>query len=314
MDELVLDGKAYVGSKRAAQECGYAQDYVGQLARKGFIDAKRVSGQWYVHLDSLRAYKEKAETFKPEPPKYNPDPNVESSINVEGQEFVSAARAAKLAEYNQDYIAQLARAGKIPSKQIGNRWYVEPNALMRHKHEKDAMLRAVQAESVGLKRPEPQIRNQRSEYSPTPKADVPLMTYGQEEKPLFPELRESVALKAVPAPLEDIPVVSHVSRIPIKVLRPITIEAREDILPPKSSERHVAVSRKTRSGAVSWQLAAAAVLLLVVGLGAYKRDVIYSYVSGGHTSDQTAATGSIGGNISTMANKLLTKELIYVRK
>ena len=61
MEEVVVDGKTYIASRKAALECGYAQDYVGQLARKGFIDAKRVSGQWYIHLESLKEYKRKAD-------------------------------------------------------------------------------------------------------------------------------------------------------------------------------------------------------------------------------------------------------------
>src|SRR6185436_1354852 len=84
MDEVVLEGKSYIPSRLAALACEYAQDYVGQLCRKGFIDAKRISGQWYVHLSSLQAYKSKAETFKPEPPKYQPDPNVEATLDVDG--------------------------------------------------------------------------------------------------------------------------------------------------------------------------------------------------------------------------------------
>jgi len=320
MDEVVLDGKTYVASRKAASECGYAQDYVGQLSRKGFIDAKRVSGQWYVQLESLKAYKEKAEAYKPEPPKYQPDPNVEASINVDGKEYVSAARAAKLADYNQDYIAQLARAGKVPSRQMGNRWYIEPTALLLHRQEKDAMLRAVQAEAVGLKRPELRIVSSPVSFSKQ-RIDLPIMSYAKEDRPLFPEIAESVALKAVPnTESEEIPAIGPTSKIAIKVLRPITIEAREDIQVPApvrvytNPKPTILLPEKTMSSAISWRYAFAVVLLVAVGLGTYQKDKIYAFVTERMGGTQTASVGSIGGNISSVIERVLSKELIYKRK
>jgi hypothetical protein len=48
MDELTLDDKAYLSSKRAAQVTGYAKDYVGQLCREGRVEARLVGRNWYV--------------------------------------------------------------------------------------------------------------------------------------------------------------------------------------------------------------------------------------------------------------------------
>ena len=33
-DEMQIEGKPYISSKRASELSGYAQDYIGQLARK----------------------------------------------------------------------------------------------------------------------------------------------------------------------------------------------------------------------------------------------------------------------------------------
>jgi len=321
MDEVVLDGKTYITSKKAAAECGYAQDYVGQLSRKGFIDAKRVSGQWYVQLDSLKVYKEKAETFKPEPPKYQPDPNVEATINIDGKEYASAARAAKIAEYNQDYIAQLARAGKVPSRQTGNRWYVEIEALLRHKEEKDAMLRAVQAEAVGLKRPVAQAPANVSMTTHKKVEVQPLMTYKQEAKPLFPEIAESVALKAVQyTASEDLPMIAgKSSKIPIRVLRPITIEAKEigtedpKIMTKNQPRERVALPRKTISRATYLTYAFSIALLIAVGIGTYKKDAVFSYIQGGVGHAQTASASSVGDVMASILHKILTKEIVYQR-
>ena len=51
MDELVIDDKKYVSTKRAAKMTGYAKDYVGQLCREGRVPARLVGRSWYV-LDS----------------------------------------------------------------------------------------------------------------------------------------------------------------------------------------------------------------------------------------------------------------------
>jgi hypothetical protein len=322
MDEVVLDGKTYVASRKAAQECGYAQDYVGQLSRKGFIDAKRVSGQWYVQLDSLKTYKAKAEEFKPEPPKYQPDPNVEATLNLDGKEFVSAARAAKVADYNQDYIAQLARAGKIPSKQMGNRWYVELASLLEHKKEKDALLRAVQADAVGLKRPQIAVpREYQPVYTQKPINMAPLMAYSQEQhKPLFPDLSESVAMKAVPTREKDMEVPTVESRIPIRVLKPITVEVSSEPLilqghtKTRLVSKPVSVPRKSMFPAISWGLAFGVILIAVVGVGTFKRDPIMTAVHGAFGGSQTASVGDSQRGLHALIDKILTKEIIYQRK
>jgi len=319
MDEVVLEGKTYIGSKKAALECGYTQDYVGQLCRGGQIDAKRVSGQWYIFLESLQGYKTKAETFKPEPPKYQPDPNVEATLNLDGKEYVSAARAAKITEYNQDYVGQLARAGKIPSRQIGNRWYVEHEALIAHKKEKDAMLRAVQAESVGLVRPQPvptSIKRQVSEY----KHLQPLLVYKHEEQALFPQIAEEGQLKAVKYdPADEGTPIGPTSKIPIKVLRTLNIplaqesekeqKERFNLIPQKS----VSIPRKAIFGALLWPATVSIILVLAVGLGTYKRDTVYSYMTGSAKLSQPASVRAASKGIGDMLEQILTKQLKYDR-
>jgi hypothetical protein len=57
MDEITLEDKAYVSSKRAAQITGYAKDYVGQLCREGRVEARLVGRNWYVLESSIRAHR-----------------------------------------------------------------------------------------------------------------------------------------------------------------------------------------------------------------------------------------------------------------
>ncbi len=48
MDEITIEDKKYISSKRAAKITGYAKDYVGQLCREGRVPARLVGRNWYV--------------------------------------------------------------------------------------------------------------------------------------------------------------------------------------------------------------------------------------------------------------------------
>ena len=65
-EELILDGKRYISTKRAAQLTGYTKDYVGQLCRAGKIDAKLVGRSWYVNEEELRDHKSEGRRSKTE--------------------------------------------------------------------------------------------------------------------------------------------------------------------------------------------------------------------------------------------------------
>lgn len=48
MNEIVIEDKKYISSKRAAEITGYAKDYVGQLCREGRIEARLIGRNWYI--------------------------------------------------------------------------------------------------------------------------------------------------------------------------------------------------------------------------------------------------------------------------
>jgi len=189
-DEIVLEGNTYVSSKRAAEMSSYAQDYIGQLARKGLIEARRVGGLWYVVMSSLENYKIASATGEIKEVKQvsGIGKDSETSIEFEGNTYISANRASELTGYNQDYVGQLARSGKIPSRQVGNRWYIDPDAIVQHKKEKDELLAQVQADSVGVS------RNLSSNPLNTTKTvnqdNLELMSYKSTEGDLIPQIKE----------------------------------------------------------------------------------------------------------------------------
>ena len=181
-DTLDIGGAELISSKRASELSGYAQDYIGQLARKGLINGKRIGGLWYVSLESLNAYKSHADTYKPQPPQATPVKNdAESIISFDGRDYVSANRASRLTGYHQDYVGQLARGGKIMSRQIGNRWYVDRDQIMEHKREKDALLGAVQSQAVGVQ------LSQEEKKVPYQHSPEPFFTYRSEGRDLMPK-------------------------------------------------------------------------------------------------------------------------------
>lgn len=57
MDELTIEDKKYLSSKKAAKLTGYAKDYVGQLCREGKVEARLVGRNWYVLEGSIMEHR-----------------------------------------------------------------------------------------------------------------------------------------------------------------------------------------------------------------------------------------------------------------
>lgn len=236
-DEIILDGEIFVSSKRASDLSGYEQDYIGQLCRGANIKARRVGGLWYVSADSLMKYKERTDGYTPEPPAPNTDiGKPDSLLSFDGKGYISTSRASKVTGYSPDYVGQMARAGIVPSRQVGNRWYVEQAGLLKHKESKDALLGAVQAESVGIKAPE--TREEVKDYQRSP-----LLRYTGDERDLLPTMdsRDEVFTYTKEESKEEdgeefvIPIrVRHgemekVQKMPIHF--PVALEPRRSMLP-----------------------------------------------------------------------------------
>jgi len=222
-DEITFSGKTYVSSKRASKISGYAQDYIGQLARSGQIEAQRVGGLWYISMESLLGYRKEpvvtdavtsqlaSEEQVSVPLTASED--VESFISFDGKDYISAARASKLTGYNQDYVGQLARSGQILARQISNRWYVDREGIIKHKSDKDALLAAVQAESVGLQHAQPvQTPVEAARVSP------PQFAYFEDDSDLMPlpKRSEDVSEPSIPRLYEPPPLANA---IPIRLVK-----------------------------------------------------------------------------------------------
>ena len=54
--DLIINGKKFISSKRAAEITGYTCDYVGQLSRLSKIEATMVGRSWYVGEESILSH------------------------------------------------------------------------------------------------------------------------------------------------------------------------------------------------------------------------------------------------------------------
>ncbi len=317
-DEVSLGDRKYVSSKRASELSGYAQDYIGQLSRKGLIDAERVGGLWYVSMESLQNYKEHAESYTPQPPERKPVQDPESLVSFDGRDHISAARASKITGYHQDYVGQLARSGAIASRQVGNRWYIDREALLAHKSAKDGLLGAVQSQSVGITKPESHITE-----NVAPKSNSfdlgPHLTYTRDDRDLLPVLGLSGEEKAPEkeiAPVEEEP---HV--VPIHVVHTHSKEYRLS-RGSKPSLRTDVVHTKPKKAMFYSTLAATAATIVIVlsfGIATIKNDSLYAAV-GENTSvssvkgSLTASAAHIYESLLEVIQHFLASEEVYQRK
>ena len=337
-DEVNLGGKTYISSKRASASTGYAQDYIGQLARKGAIDAQRIGGLWYIHLESLTNYKEKAETFVPQPPMHeNTAADPDSLVFFDGKDYVSASKASEITGYHPDYVGQLARGGKVVSQQIGNRWYVDRAGILAHKEEKEGWRADMQVESVGLTRrsttegltngsrpsdygqgtttegTENKIINKTSdkaENNAKLEAEAgPFLTYITDTGILMPNLeKKSIEqLESEQKEEEEFEAQAPGERttIPIRVDKFKILheerysQRRNEVKRAEIPFKHVSYSTKMYTG------------MAIVSLGVV---ILVAFGAAKFTQGSASSGGGIFTKVGDILEPLLTREIIYVRK
>lgn len=181
MQEVSLGGKTFISVKRAAEITGYTRDYLGQLARGGKIESQRVGRSWYVNIDSLSKHQDTAASYEPTPPEVVQNLGPDVIVSLDGLEYISSKRASQISQYSQDYVTQLARAGKIRSKSVGGRWFIAREELLTHKKASDEALARAQIASVGLQKPAPVLEKQLPKdglltYAPHPGDLLPRMS------------------------------------------------------------------------------------------------------------------------------------------
>lgn len=236
-----------------------------------------------------------------------------SALSFEGKEYVSASRAAKITGYNQDYVGQLARGGKIPSKQIGNRWYVDSAALVQHKAEKDALLAAVQADSVGIvSAPVPVEIPTMTPVVPRRQPEhilvLPQMTYTHESHDLLPNIPEKSGQRAYPmSNFSEIRPRGAENLTPLAQKSPIEISAPVSVV-SKPIPRPVKRSRKRVIPAAVGVLTI--ILVLSVGIVGMQGSSTFANIQNsprvaGMTAGAAEAVGGLGDAIENLVSPAL---------
>lgn len=321
-DSILVGGEELISSKRASKETGYTQDYIGQLARGGSVAGKRLGGHWYISLSSLRAYKLKADEYKPQPPVFAPSmSDVETTISLDGRDFVSASHAARLTGYHQDYVGQLARSGKIASRQIGNRWFVDRDALIGHKNEKDVLYADTETKSMEVP---PSARMQVEEKgelharaSAYTASSAPFFTYSEQHADLMPMLSQNVL--ALPTPRSrarayeeryaSLPSEHRATTLPIRRTSvPQTMPAPQRYVAQKKSRRRVLLPL---AGAVL-----TIVVVLAFGFTSLKDRALHAFgeIGGGGESASAASAKEVILSAIERVEQLFSHELHYTAR
>lgn len=317
----VVHEEEYIPSKRAAELSGYTQDYIGQLARAGAIDAQRIGGLWHVRLESILAHKEKADAYIPVPPG-RPDvannTHVDNVISLDGKTYISSARAAAVTGYNQDYVTQLAREGKVVSRQIGNRWYVAQDGVIAHKREKDALLAAVQAKSVGIRDQFTPQKIQENTLQDTKELEhEPFYTYTSDTRPLIPALPEYPIQKTDQIPTRSpIPIHVHTNTADADVATYAKPRPYHHFEPIRHTSRQP-TTRMLGPVAVTTLVALTIVAVIGVGLGRFSFGGVLTQATGASTVLQkeslVANASEVLDQLGSLLERLFGKPQVYVR-
>lgn len=290
-DMVQFNGVEYISSKKASELSGYTQDYIGQLARAGKIDVRRVAGLWYVRYESLEAYKLESDSVNQVSPVREVETHPTSLVFFDGKEYISASEAAKTTGYHQDYVGQLARGGKIPARQVGTRWYVGRTGILEHKRQKDEMLGAVQVSSVGLGYKKEVIADNQ----------VPVSRYFPDSSDLLP----SLVTPKEPVSVHTPQVANSVGRVqlPIRVIAP--------------KNEKVLSSRKSKKLVKYRYIAPIATVIIIFSLGVYtfENDAVLtdSFKKDNVGSSMVASVAAETSSFLDYLEKILTTERVYVR-
>ncbi len=348
MDSIVVHGKNYISSKRAAELMGYTQDYVGQLARSGKIDAERIGGIWYVaeheftqHTNSLQGSEIPNTT------------NIQSEKGIvmfEGARYISSKRAAELMGYTQDYVGQLARSGKIKAQQIGRSWYIPESVVLsttqkqvqKDEQEQDHKEKKAEISQHAESMVHPALAggDRESSYEIPKTISTPLETYlsyintpkvsySRDESPLIPTLQRQQRL-VLHKILDDESknktqqktVVAKRNTSTIDTGYKSTPQVLEHILNPLSDELDIFEEKKGRKILSPLLLTAGSVALIVFILSASFVPYTHTFLSEEKESGQYGAsvvesvptnteTSTILERISSFTIGLFEKELEY---
>src|SRR3989344_4345008 len=100
--------KKVISLTEAAKLSEYNQDYLGSLIRKGEIKGEKIGRSYFTTEEEIKNF-----LFKQKIP----------DKEIASDKVISLTEAAKLSEYNQDYLGSLIRKGEIKGEKIGRSYF-----------------------------------------------------------------------------------------------------------------------------------------------------------------------------------------------
>jgi hypothetical protein len=105
----------FISSREAALLYKVSNDYIARLCKNGKLEGKLEGRSWQVSASSLQTFfSHKALAIAPQP----------------STDLISSPEAAKMYRVTNDYIARLARQGKLKAKLEGRIWKIEKESLL----------------------------------------------------------------------------------------------------------------------------------------------------------------------------------------
>ena len=181
MDEILIEEKKYISSKRASKVTGYAKDYIGQLCREGRVPARFVGRSWYVLETAIQDHRfgtpggesektEKTVSRRPiqaawEAPRYGAfSDDLPSVEGVESSGIDNSASAIDQGVENgvksspedswREWFEHFDRVANVKETIVSQEKEVEPSVSVEsseiEEHEKDEELPAIEEEEVSV--------------------------------------------------------------------------------------------------------------------------------------------------------------------
>jgi hypothetical protein len=193
---------------------------------------------------------------------------------------------------------------------VGGRWYVDRDAILSHKEEKDALLAAVQAESVGIARNAlPEGLEGAQGYAQPDMNLETHMTYIPESRDLLPLL----------VPEEKETPITRIPETPQTVLRvkpiPSPTSGRSF---QKSTAKKISIPGKTMSLATAGAVVLTIVIVLSVGFLGLRSGSVYTVIENSRVAEwgreiMAASSGTALDRALDVIETYLAPELLYQR-
>lgn len=163
MDTLVLEGKEFISTKRAAEITGYAKDYIGQLCREGRVASRLIGRNWYILESSIREHRygsevteEAAESSDSNTATENDFNEIEEKVSFENEpaaeNIVEETVSASVAEEPQEDSEAIEEIRRAWQSWFSNRYVEETPATLELSKEREVMATKEAVESAYIEK------------------------------------------------------------------------------------------------------------------------------------------------------------------